>query len=1137
MTNEKDDEGGKVNIENSQGQEVDEAVGKAIEAVKSEASLTGLYECLLTKSLRDRLVAFETSTQAAGEDADLLFALLYRHAAQALRRALAAVFEKEGEKKASEAAKALLQRVMHEVESTLQHEGLGSRTALDASFDPFVDPFVDPFSILLAADDREPRPGVTRWCSLERPATSFSQTALFTGARGEPVLLDELRRETLSAQSADWLVSFLKMSGLRPLMQTLHDFTARGGKLRVITTTYVGATDPEAVLWLAKLPNTEVYVSYDGKETRHHAKSYLFHRPHGLSTAYAGSANLSHAALSYGLEWTVKVTEASDPVLLERMRTIFAAYLTDSKRFERFDADRDETRLREAIQKAKAPRKQGENEMLALSAFGIRIEPYPFQRAILDKLEAARTLHHETRSLVVAATGTGKTMIAAFDYRRQVESKARFEKRPIRLLFVAHREEILRQASSAFRYVMNDMNFGELFTGNETPKEHNHVFMSVQTANARDVSTLYPADHFDYIVVDEFHHAEAESYRKLLDYFKPKLLLGLTATPYRGDGRDVLARFGGHVSAELLLGDAIDQQLLVPFEYLMVTDPVSLAQVEWRKGAYDTGKLEALYTKGTTAAQRDQALVDAIKRYLPDLADVRGLIFCVSRAHAEHVTALLQSQGVPTETIDGSTDRDVRRSAPGRLRDGTTRFISTVDVYNEGVDIPEINTVLFLRPTASPTIFLQQLGRGLRLCEGKLRLTVLDFVGQARKEFSFANRLALLLRERQTNPAALKAFVESPDASLLPLGCTLTLEKQAMAYVLENLGQQRRTRQAFLEGLRAWTEETQAPWRMRDYLATHELRPADWPGLVKNIVPGRESVFFEDVLSLVRPADEGYQVLELPEAFELKKVSFNRRFFRKNGLRSIEGLLADLSQRQSSLQSLDASFDALSTWSKNNWVMLAYTFFDAKVKDLGGNEAAARYLYRTAMANAALKTRIIGALEALREDIDFVSPPATATAVPSGVPLELHAYYSAREAAAAFGNEKAYSLREGVVNAKDGRPDLFFVTITKEERHFAVSQRYNDYAMNANFFHWETQSKTREASEQGRRYKRIDFRSPDAPEAHLFIREKKEEGGGAAPFVYLGRVCFVSSHGECPMSIVWELETPIPAKWLDRFVR
>lgn len=1062
---------------------------------------TGLFECLLTRGMQSALAGRLLTTQAADEDRDLLFALLYRHAATALRRAIGDALEKEEDKESVGKARAIVERVLGEIDRNPSGDSL----------------FADPLSVLLAADRMNPSPGEPRWADAIRPETSFSQTTLLTGARGEPALLDELRRETETAESVDWLVSFVKMSGLRPMMPVLERFAERGGRLRVVTTTYVGATDPEAVLWLSSLPNAEIFVAYDTGATRHHAKSYLFHRSHGLSTAYAGSANLSKAALSYGLEWTVKVTEASDAALLERMKTIFDAYVTDAERFKRFDPVRDEAQLREAIQEAR----RGESgaslsSATPLSTFGIELEPYPFQKAILERLDAARTLHGETRSLVVAATGTGKTMIAAFDYRERARKLGRREN----LLFVAHREEILLQARNAFRYVLNDMNFGELFTGRETPKEHRHVFLSVQTAASRDLAHFYPPDHFEYVVVDEFHHAAAQSYRALLDTLDPKVLLGLTATPWRGDGRDVLERFGGRITAELGLGDAIDRQLLVPFDYLMVTDPVSLAGLKWTRGSYAASELEDLYTEGGSARDRDRAVLGALRRYLPDLSDVRGIVFCAGRRHAAHVAKVLCEAGIPSAAIDGETPAEERRNAPRRLVSGELRFLCTVDVYNEGVDIPEVNTVLFLRPTESVTVFLQQLGRGLRKCADKVRLTVLDFVGTARKEFSFEARLRALTRSATANVVDL---VRGTDSTLLPLGCTLTLEKQAMEDVLDNIKAHRRLKGRELEAAGEWLARQTGEPKFTDFLRSQNLRVKDWPFWVSGIEKGRDDLYFEDVLA--RAGGDRERAVSVPQTFRLTKTAF-LRVCRKNGYASLADLLRDLRE--------GAPFETFNARQRANWVLFTFAWIEAEVRKYGGNLPAAKAFYEALLENAGWRRAVTGLLEALLADVDFLSPPAT---VPDDVPLELHASYSAREALAAFGYEQAANFREGVLYLKDRRADLFFVTIDKEERHFALSRRYDDYAMNANHFHWQTQSTTRSESDKGRRYRAVDFRNGDAPQAHLFVREKKIEKGVTQAFVYLGRLAYVSDTGECPMSIVWELETPIPARWLDRFTR
>ena len=480
----------------------------------------------------------------------------------------------------------------------------------------------------------------------------------------------------------------------------------------------------------------------------------------------------------------------------------------------------------------------------------------------------------------------------------------------------------------------------------------------------------------------------------------------------------------------------------------------------------------------------------------------------------------MREAGIPAAAIDGETPAEERRNAPRKLVSGELRFLCTVDVYNEGVDIPEVNTVLFLRPTESVTVFLQQLGRGLRKCADKVRLTVLDFVGSARKEFSFEARLRALTRAATANVVDL---VEGTDSTLLPLGCTLTLEKQAMEDVLDNIKAHRRLKGRELEAAGEWLARQTGEPKFADFLRSQNLRVRDWPLWVSGIEKGRDDLFFEDVLAKL-DAGRGAGV-EVSQAFRLSQKAF-LRVCRKNGFRSITELLRDLRE--------GTPFESFSKRQKANWVLFTFTWIEAEVRKFGGNLPAAKAFYDALLENAGWRRAVTGLLEALLADVDFLSPPAS---VPDDVPLELHASYSAREALAAFGYEQAANFREGVLYLKDRRADLFFVTIDKEERHFALSRRYDDYAMNANHFHWQTQSTTRSESDKGRRYRAVDFRNGDAPQAHLFVREKKIEKGVTQAFVYLGRLAYVSDTGECPMSIVWELETPIPARWLDHFTR
>lgn len=934
------------------------------------------------------------------------------------------------------------------------------------------------------------------------PLTGLTQSELFCGSNVGISLETELKREIQSSDRIYWLVSFIKWAGIRIFKKELEEFTRSGKQLKVITTSYMGATDAKAVEFLASLPNTEVKLSYNTNRERLHAKSYLFMRNTSFHTGYIGSSNLSHSALTSGLEWNLKITSQEIPHIIEKSLSTFETYW-ESPDFEHFDGNtQSKERLNIALQTARGSFDG------SMSSFYFDIKPHSHQKSILEKLKVERELHGRFRNLVVAATGTGKTIISAFDFARF------YNKNPeAKFLFLAHREEILKQARSAYRGVLKNSQFGELLVGQHKPQKFNQLFASIQSFNNQLSSLNLTTDYFDYIVIDEVHHVAANSYRPILEHFNPRILIGLTATPERHDGADILKNFCNVIAAEIRLPEAINQRHLSPFQYFAIDDETDLTKISWSKGRYDVAELTNLYTLND---QRVMRIIQSLNEIVTDISQMRALAFCVSKEHANFMAKKFTLSNIPCGvlTSDNSKDRDIQQQ---RLKSKAINVLFVVDIFNEGVDIPELDTLLFLRPTESLTIFLQQLGRGLRLIEDKECCTILDFVGNSRPEYDFSHKFRALVGK--TNQAISKEVKQGFPH--LPLGCRIELQEKTQQMILRNISQATLNKNRLLNLILNYQHVTNLPLTLTNFLCIYP------------------DISLEDIYKVKVGKFGGWSTLIAAsnrEEINAKEAPIYTAYYRAINNRllgntSISYLrfVRSLCENSFSVSNLENIYSMPDRHQELMVVMCHYDFWDKPTKQAGFNSLWSSF---DALNIAPLRDELLEVTTLLMERLETqeFSMPTVENEVVDNSPLNMHVRYPKEHILVAFGDstiDKKSSSREGVLNIADANAELLFVTLDKCEKQFSASTMYHDYAISPTLFHWQTQNSAKPTSGKGLGY----IQQKQSKKAFiLFVREQaKDEYGKTMGFVNFGPVDFVKYEGSQPMNITWRLKHPMPA--------
>ncbi len=633
------------------------------------------------------------------------------------------------------------------------------------------------------------------------PAETLAAGLLVAGDRDDP-LLPHLLQHLTTATGFDLAVAFVQTSGVARLREHLRDFLRRGGRARIVTGDYLDITDPDALRALLDLAG-EVDLTATGEATEEssaevqrrggsleirifessgqsfHPKSYIFRVAGGDGVAYVGSSNLSKTALEEGIEWNYRVVPAADRAGFRSVEDAFERLFAhphtvplDGNWVAAYDERRPLVERRPSDVEPEPPADVP--------------EPHRIQREALAALSATRKEGNRS-GLVVLATGLGKTWLAAFD----TASDPSFQ----RVLFVAHREEILGQALATFRRIRPRAHLG-FYTGQEKAPDADVLFASVQTLSRKAHLERFSPEDFDYIVIDEFHHAAARTYRKILDYFRPGFLLGLTATPERTDGGDLLALCGENLVYRCQLGRGIEEELLSPFSYFGVPDVVDYDNIPWRSTRFDPEELEHALA---TEARAENALEQWREKAGPGS---RTLAFCCSKRHADYMAEFFRARGVKVVSVHSGESSAPRAASLEELEAGRIEVVFAVDLFNEGVDIPNIDAVLMLRPTESRILWLQQFGRGLRRAPGKERLTVVDYIGNHRV---FLNKPMALL-DVTGGDRGLKEAIDRLQAEEfeLPPGCEVTYDLETVE-ILQGLLRLPRNDEG--DALRDWYHE------------------------------------------------------------------------------------------------------------------------------------------------------------------------------------------------------------------------------------------------------------------------------------------------------------------------------------------
>ncbi|QYA32376.1 DUF3427 domain-containing protein [Macrococcus psychrotolerans] len=966
-----------------------------------------------------------------------------------------------------------------------------------------------PFQISLIGDKK-----LEKYKYEIRKNFSLLETKLITNDHNTyNYMIDQLKNELLTCDSFDIIVSFIRGSGLNMLVNTLNILRELGIKGRIITSTYMNVTQPEALRKLLEYKNIDVKIYQSSKiDDSFHTKAYLFHRKNNMNSVIVGSSNITKAALKTGEEWNIRTYEkASDSV-----------YISTQERYDiLWNSDKVVKLSDELISKYENFIEVNKVIYPISQSFNIKktnnniIQPNSMQKEAIKNLLISIDKGHK-RGIAIAATGTGKTYLSAMAAQKL---------NPRNVLFIAHRNELLESGMKTFKKIFNDQKDDEFakYKGEQRIIKK-YTFASIKTL-VKDIGKMEP-ETFDIIIIDEFHHATASNYMKVINHFSPRFLLGLTATPERTDGGDVYELAEYNVISDVRLKHALESELLVPFQYYGISDDtVDLAD---RDGI----SVEEI-TKKLSTNKRVEFIIKKMNQFTLS-GPMKAIGFCQNIVHAQYMNEEFKKRGYYSTILTGNNTDEERQEAINDLQSNknSLEIIFTVDLFNEGVDIPQINLILFLRPTESSIIFTQQLGRGLRTYANKEYLTVLDFVTNDRKNYLVP--IALSGDPTFMGRGKLKSIVEN-NFNNLSNQVHIELDYKSKEDILKNIDNTtfysaeniKRIVKSFLEEVRIIQRDNDYTLNILDFY-NFENAPdlfTVFSGSYNNLSQLNKSIKSQSVIDDKINNDSFYtfifnevtKILPLRRIFDyiiLLDVLINNKSSTKN-IKYLFKEMLSIELDKSSIEKIEYSIERLTKLKYKKQPFLHLTNYEITLDKNFKVDDDVRLILKDYLQYGFFTYKKEFEPKLINREID----------------LYLYEQYKRTDVLALIGYNKAIdSLREGVLQYKGNY--YLFVNLFKDEEAKENKLNYQDYFINNSKFHWQSQNQTSQSSPTGQN---LIHHVKNNKKVHLFVRREKKEEGVVMPFYYVGELEFVSASGNKPISIEWNLKKEIPMKLLNEF--